>query len=504
MSETATANTTEKTTDTLTELLSAASFAESKVEQMPIIAEHFTEIDENISEQNRLLAGISTLLANSSDEDLQKGFNKLLVQSIIAKIDELINLQVNEIIHDKDFKYIEAQLISLNELIERTNFDANIKVDILDVSKEELSEDFESNSVDIAGSELFKKIYVKEYDQYGGEPYGSIIGLYEFDRSTEDLEWLSTIGKIANASHAPFVASVSPSFFDMENIEELAAVRDLEGMMKHPKFRQWNQLRKTEQAAYIGLTLPRILLREPYDPENYPAAKSLKQFKETLNPLNEDDYVWGSSAILFASNLTRAFEKTGWCQYIRGPRAGGLIEELPLHLFNVRGRDEIKAPIQMLIPDFRELEFANCGFIPLIYNKNSDSACFFSSQSIKAIEVFEDPKDSENSQMLANMAYTYSITRIAHYVKSMMRDNIGSNADADYIREELSKWIFDYVTTVINPDDPTLQRFPFKSANIEVMPIVGKVGWYKCNISVLPHIQLEGIDVELRIDTRLG
>ena len=131
MSETAAATTTEQTTDTLTELLSAASFSESKVEQIPMIAEHFTEIDENISEQNRLLAGISTLLANSSDEDLRKGFNKILVQSIIAKIDELINLQVNEIIHDKDFKYIEAQLISLNELIERTNFDANIKVDML-------------------------------------------------------------------------------------------------------------------------------------------------------------------------------------------------------------------------------------------------------------------------------------------------------------------------------------------------------------------------------------
>ena len=359
MSETTTATVIEKPSDTLTELLSAASFAELKVEQTPMITEGFTKIDEDISEQNRLLAGISTLLANASDEDLKKGFNKILVQSIIAKIDELINLQVNEILHDKDFKYIEAQLTSINELLKRTNFDANVKVDMLDVSKEELEEDFESNSVDIAGSELFKKVYVKEYDQYGGEPYGSIIGLYEFDRSNEDLEWLSTMGKIANASHAPFVASVSPAFFDMESIEELAAVRDLEGMMKHPKFKQWNKLRKTEQAAYIGLTLPRVLLREPYDPENYPAAKALKQFRETLNPLNEDDYVWGSSAILYASNLTRAFERTGWCQYIRGPQAGGLVEELPLHLFNVRGRDERKAPVQMVIPDYRELEFAN-------------------------------------------------------------------------------------------------------------------------------------------------
>jgi type VI secretion system protein ImpC len=371
----------------------------------------------------------------------------------------------------------------------------------MDVSKDELAEDFEANAVDITGSALFKKVYVSEYDQYGGKPYGSMVGLYEFGHTPKDEFWLKTMGKVAAASHAPFIGSVSPKFFGCETPEELTAIKDLEGLLNHPKYGSWNKLRDSEEAAYLGLTLPRYVCRLPYDPERNPAGDLA--FKEEVRGNENDDFLWGPASILMAQNLVRSFAQSGWCQYIRGPKGGGLVSGLPVHTFNLRGEEEMKIPVEIAIPDYRELEFANAGFMPLVYRKGTADACFFSAQSIKRPKKFKDPKDTENAQLVTNLSYTLSITRIAHYVKSIMRDNIGSSADAAYIKNSLQNWILQYVTTVVNPDDLTLRFYPFKAAQVEVNERPGMIGWYDCSMSVLPHIQFEGMDVELRMDTRL-
>jgi type VI secretion system protein ImpC len=309
------------------------------------------------------------------------------------------------------------------------------------------------------------------------------------------------MGKVAAASHAPFIGAVSPKFFGCDSIEELTAIKDLEGLMNHPKYGSWNKLRESEEAAYLALTVPKYVLRLPWDPETNPAGNLA--FTEAVNGADSKDYLWGSSVIPFTKNMDRSFIESGWCQYLRGPKGGGLVSGLPVHTFNVRGEDEMKLPVEMVIPDYRELEFANAGFIPLIYRKGTADACFFSCQSIKKAKKFKDPKDSENSQLVTNLSYTLSVTRIAHYVKCIMRDNIGSSADAAYIKNSLETWIFQYVTTVVNPDDLTLRYYPFKAAAVEVVEREGMIGWCDCKMSVLPHIQFEGMDVELRLDARL-
>ncbi|ODN41253.1 type VI secretion system contractile sheath large subunit [Piscirickettsia litoralis] len=457
-------------------------------------------VDKNYSDEERLVASLCLLFANTENID---GFNKGLIQNILDRIDYLISQQVNEVLTQPKFKAFESTWTAINDLVKDTNFKANIKIDLLDVTKEELEEDFDCNSIDITGAELFKKVYVGEYDQFGGEPYSSMIGLYEFSRTPEDIAWLSAIGKIATVSHAPFISSVSPQLFDCNTVEELSLITDLNSLISHPKFGAWNKFRKTEQATYIGLTLPRYLLRVPYDPLINPAGKILKTFKEEINHFDGQDYLWGNSAILFAKNLTRAFELRGWCQQIRGAKGGGLIEGLSTPTFDVRGKEEIKAPVEFIVPDYRELEFANAGFMPLVYEKGTSNACFFSTQSLKYIEEFEDPFDSQNSQMVANLSYTYSICRIAHYVRTMMRMDIGLTTGKESIQQKLHGWISNYVTLVSSPDELTASYFPFKKAEIKVDDIEGKAGWYNCSIVVLPHIQFEGLNVELKIDTRL-
>ena len=493
------ATTEEISLDLFLESMRMKSKEESSI--VPMIGENFSKINENVSNEARFIASLGALLWNvekSEGGNLDRG----KIQELIARIDQTVNDQVNEVIHHNKFQELEATWRSLFDLLEKVNFRANIMVDILDVSKKELGEDFQNNSIDFTGAAFFNKVYFKEYDQYGGKPYGSIIGLYQFDHTPSDLKWLKMMGKVANAAHAPFISSVSPSFFGCDTIEELASIKDLEGLMNHPKYGAFNALRDSEEAAYIGLCLPSYILRLPWHPVTNPSGEF--NFTEYTWGDDSSKYLWGNSAALFAQNLAASFQSSGWCQYLRGPKGGGLVSGLPVHTFNIRGEEEIKIPVEMTIPDFRELEFANCGFTTLIYRKGTGDACFFSAQSLKRPQKFTDPKDSENAQMACNLPYTFSITRIAHYVKSIARDNIGAAADAAYIQKVLTRWIMDYVTTVTNPDDLTLRYYPFKAASIVVKEKEGKIGWYDCSISVLPHVQMEGLDVELRLESRLG
>lgn len=496
---------TEQTTTTETKVelglkrfLSSMRLDSEVSEPVPMVQDGLLNVNEDVRDEDRFISGLAVFLLNVDPAvgRLDKG----LIIDLMGRIDQVVNDQVNEIIHHETFKQVESSWRTLNDLILNTNFKADVMIDVLDVGKDELYEDFENNAVDITGSSLFKKAYIAEYDQYGGKPYGSILGLYEFEHTPKDEFWLRIMGKIAAASHAPFVGSISPKFFGCNTIEELSAIKDLEGLMNHPKYGSWNKLRDSEEAAYIALALPRYILRQPYDPESNPCDMP---FKENVRGDNNADYLWGSAVGLFAQNMVRSFVGSGWCQYLRGPKGGGLVTGLPVHSFNIRGEEEMKVPIEMTIPDYRELEFANAGFMPLIYRKGTSDACFFSCQSLKKPKKFKDPKDSENAQLVTNLSYTFSITRIAHYVKCIMRDNIGSSADASYIKQSLDQWIAQYVTTVVNPDDLTLRYYPFKAYSVEVAPREGQIGFYDCKIAILPHIQFEGMDVELRLDARL-
>jgi len=484
----------------LSSLLSSVKLATETAALAPVVTGNFDAINEQHSIEDRFVSGLAALVLNS--DQTESKLDKASIQALVARIDDLVSQQLNEILHNETFKSVESAWTGIADLVRNTNFKANIQLSLLDVSKDEALEDLELNFADIAGSAFFKKVYVAEYDQFGGHPFGGMIGLYDFANNPNDLLLLQAFGKVATASHAPFVAAASPKFFGCDNYAEVAQLRDVAGLLSGPRYARWQQLRETEEAAYIGLTLPRSLARAPYNENTNPAYGI--NFVEQVRGDKEEDYLWSSSAILFARNLVKSFETSGWCQHIRGVKGGGRVQGLPVHTYNLRGEDEIRNPTEITIPDFRELEFANGGFIPLVQKKGSSEAVFFSAQSIKKSFKFKDAKDSENSQLVTNLSYTYSITRIAHYLKCIMRDNIGSTADAAYIQGQIEGWMSRYVTTIVNPDDLTLRYYPFKAFSLNVAPVPGKAGWYHANLSILPHIQFEGMDVDLRVDARLG
>lgn len=465
-------------------------------------------LDDKEQSADYFMTGIATaifngILPDSDPDNLAIAAIRERVSLLCRQIDEQVECDLNAILHDPMFKQLEANWTGLFDLLDSTDWSANVAVDMLDVTKDELAEDFRNNAVDLTTGEFFKKLYTAEYDQYGGFPYSSVIGLYEFENTPNDRQWLSVMGKIANASHAPFISSVGPSFFGCETMQELSEINHFDEHLAHPRFAKWQQFRDTDEAAYIGLTFPKYLLRAPYDTENNPAGLDMPFSEEIDDEDGHNDFLWGNAALLFARNMLRSYTYTGWAQHIRGPKAGGLIENLPRHVFQLNGQTELKSPIELTIPDYRELSLANGGFIPLVYRKNTADACFFSCQSIKKPRKWKDPRDSENSQLVTNLSYTLSITRIAHYVKCIMRDNIGTTADAAYIDSAISNWLGRYVTTVVNPDDLTLRHYPFKATQVSTVPREGMIGWYNCEIAILPHIQFEGMDAELRLDVRI-
>ncbi|MDI1448130.1 type VI secretion system contractile sheath large subunit [Polyangium sp. 6x1] len=481
----------------------------------------FDDRNVNINDGARFMNDLAALLVNCDENlSLSRGAdldplhvfasysNVVEAIALVAqKVDEKLGKHLDDVFHDDDFQAIEAVWRGLHHLASGVESE-DVIIDFLDGSKDEIGADVIDHDTDIFGGSLFNKVYIQEYDRYGGKPFATMIGLYEFESTDEDIDWLRAMGRVANASHCPFVASVAPTFFTpCKTMQEVAEIGDLDAVLTHPHFGKYNELRDTDYAAYLGLVLPRYLLRRPFGHAYKLEPGNVVGYKETVQPGRTDDdshFLWGNAAILFAKNMVRSFEGSGWAQHIRGPRGGGIVEGLTVFTYEKNGYEHQQPPVEIAIPDYRELQFASNGFIPLVHKKNEAVATFFSAQSLKKPRTFVEDLNTKNAHLVTNLAYSFSITRIAHFVKRMMREYIGSTADGPYIQQVLANWLGGYVTTVVNPDDLTLRFYPFKAVSVTVEDKPGAFGWYKSVISVLPHAQFEGMDVELRLEAALG
>ncbi|MFH1860228.1 MAG: type VI secretion system contractile sheath large subunit [bacterium] len=436
----------------------------------------------------------------ASGQTVEK-LDKVVVDNVIAQIDKKISSQVNEIMHNESFQKMESAWRGLKFLVDRTDFNANIKIEVLNVSKEELREDFE-DSPEAIQSGLYKQIYVDEYDQAGGEPVGAIIANYEFNRSPQDIALLRNVSKIAAATHAPFIGSVESKFFGIKSIDELPQIpgSSIAALFEQDEYRQWNGFRESEDSRYVGLTVPRFLLRLPYGQDTLPVKEF--DFEEDVTGEHEK-YLWGNSSFAFAANLTRSFAENGWCVNIRGPEAGGKVNDLPLHTYKTAGDTDTKIPTEALIPDGHEFALAELGFIPLLYYKNRDYACFFSAHAAQKPKKYNDPMATANSKLCANLPYLFLVSRLAHYLKVIQRENIGAAKEKDDLQAELQGWISKLVTTMKAPSAELKARCPLSAASIIVTDFADNPGFYRVEMQVRPHFQVEGVNVDLSLVSQL-
>lgn len=429
------------------------------------------------------------------------------IKSLIAGIDSMMSTQMDEIMHCPEVREMEGTWRGLHYLVNNTETDQKLKIRVMNITKDELAdhlEDYEGQMWDQSGA--FKKIYSDEYSMFGGEPFGTIVGAYEFSQHPRDVGLLKNLSGICASAHAPFIAAAAPQLFRMESWQELPNPQDLEQIVSSPDYASWQSLRESEDARYIGLTMPRVLARLPYGAETVP-VKGFDYEEDVAGDHNR--YTWMNAAFAMGVNINRSHKLYGWGTQIRGVESGGTVTNLPVHTFPTDdGSVAMKCPTEIAIDDRREAELAKLGLMPILHRKNTDLAAFIGAHSLQDDEAragrLVDPDAQANERLSANLPYLFPVCRFAHYLKAIARDKIGTFKERGDMQIWLSEWINRYVlaNTAMANDKQKAKR-PLAMAEVEVDSVEGRPGYYNARFYLRPHYQLEGINASLRLVSEL-
>ena len=373
----------------------------------------------------------------------------------------------------------------------------SLKIKVMNVTKKDLLRDLEK-APEFDQSAIFKKVYEEEFGIFGGAPFATLLGDYEFGNTPQDVALLEKMSNVAAAAHAPFISAANAQMFGLDTYTKLGDPRDIAKIFDSVEFAKWRSFRESEDSRYVGLCLPHILLRLPYGSQTVPVESF--NFEEDVDGKDHAKYLWGNAAYAMAARLTDAFAQYEWCSAIRGVEGGGLVEGLPTHTFRTdEGDVALKCPTEIAITDRREKELADQGFIPLVHCKGQDYAAFFSVQSANKPKKYDKDAANANARLSAQLQYIFAISRFAHYLKAMMRDKIGSFMSRKNCEEFLNNWISQYVLLDDNAGQEQKAKYPLREARIDVEDIPGKPGAYRAIAYLKPHFQLDEIDVSLRL-----
>ena len=440
---------------------------------------------------NQVMSGELTMTKNMD----------VAINARIAEIDRLITGQMNEIMHHEDFQKLEGSWRGLHHLVKNSLTGPQLKIRVLSVTKKEMLKDFE-RALEFDQSALFKKIYEEEYGTFGGAPYGALIGDYEFGNHPQDMALLEQLSGVAATAHAPFLSAASPDLFGWDNFTEMTEVRDVSKIFDRTEYMKWRSFRESEDSRYVGLTLPHVLGREPYGEATRPTESF--RFEEDVDGTDHKKYLWSNAAYALGTRLTEAFSMHGWCVAIRGVEGGGLVQGLPTHTFATdEGEVAMKCPTEVAITDRREKEFADNGFIPLVHCKNTDYAAFFATQSANKAKKYDTDSANANARLSTQLQYIFAVSRFAHYLKSMMRDKIGSFMSRKECEIFLNRWITNYVLENDVAPQEQKAKYPLREARVDVAEVPGKPGVYRAVAFLRPHFQLDELSVSLRLVAEL-
>jgi type VI secretion system protein ImpC len=426
----------------------------------------------------------------------------------IKLIDQQLSTQLAEIMHRPEFLKLEGSWRGLHHLVMNSETSSQLKIRMMNISKKELHRDL-TKAVEFDQSQIFKKIYESEFGIAGGEPYGALIGDYEFTSHPEDMELLSSMSNVAAAAFAPFITAAGASMFGFQDYTELSKPRDLEKVFDTAEYMKWRSFRDSEDSRFVTLTMPRVLARLPYGA----ATKPIDEFgyeeapfdaKGAAKALDHGEYCWMNSAYVMGTRLTDAFAQYGWCTAIRGAEGGGKVENLPSHLFvSDDGDSDQKCPTEIGITDRREAELSKLGFLPLCHYKGTDYAVFFGAQTTQKPKKYDRPDATANAAISARLPYILATSRFAHFLKVMARDKIGSFMEAENCEDWLNRWIKNYVNANPKADQTAKAMYPLREAKVEVKEIPGKPGSYQAVAYMRPWLQMEELTTSMRMVARI-
>ncbi len=426
-----------------------------------------------------------------------------IADALIVDIERRLEAQVNEILHHEKFQSLESTWRGLDLMVQRTDFmsEDRVIIEILNVNKETLRTDLTAHPGDMYHTDLYKVVYDGAYNLAGGEPYSLMVGAYEFENTAQDIQMLGDLGNVARASHCPFVASISAKFFGFDSLQEFTNMRkdDLQRILDSPDFIAFKNFRQTEAARYVGLTIPRFLLRHPYGKNN--KVPDFPNHVEKIEPEKEHEkFLWGNTAFAFASVVSQSFTKWGWMNNVAGKNAGGKVGELPIHTYQRAGADTYKVPTEAWITDTNEFCWSELGFIPLVSYQNQNFAVFFSSQSTREPNLnLIDPQSRANERLGASLANIMLTCRFAHYLKCILRDNLGRGMTQDKMKNELDTWAKQYWVNQPDVDDATMCKRPLRKYSIDVKEKEDEPGFYYINFEMTPHAKFLGTDLTMSL-----
>ncbi|MGP8270954.1 MAG: type VI secretion system contractile sheath large subunit, partial [Terracidiphilus sp.] len=407
----------------------------------------------------------------------------------IAEIDRLVSLQLNEVLHNPAFQKLEATWRGIWHLVNKSETSDMLKIKLLNVPKRDLLRDLQ-RALDFDQSAFFKKVYEEEFGVFGGAPFGALVGDYEFGRSGEDIELLEKVAQVAAAAHAPFLSAAAPEMINLTEFSQMTGIRDVSKVFDSTEYARWKGFRATDDSRYVALTLPHVLMREPYGKDTRQIDEFA--FEEGVDGRDHSKYLWGNAAYSLAARLTDSFARYGWCAAIRGVEGGGLVESMATHNFRTdEGDVALKCPTEVSITDRREKELADQGFVPLVHCKGTDYAAFFSVQTCNKPKLYDKPEANANARLSAQLPYMLAMSRFAHYLKAMMRDKLGSTMSRSQAESFLSQWIANYVIEDDNASPDAKSARPLREARIEVMEVPGKPGALRAVAFLRPHFQLD-------------
>jgi type VI secretion system protein ImpC len=472
-------------------------------------AEGVSLLEQAISATKATERDRSEDLMRTLTEEAMKGtvtWNRNLTVTIneaISKIDAALSKQLAAIMHHEKFQKLEGSWRGLHHLVMNSETGQTLKIKMFNASKREVFKDLDK-AVEFDQSQTFKKLYETEFGSPGGEPYGALIGDYEFSNHPEDIDLLTNMSQVAAASFCPFISSADPAMFGFEGWDELSKPRDLEKIFESSEYAKWRSFRESDDARFVNLVMPRVLARLPYGADTKPVdAFGYEEVQSSGEP-GQEEFTWMNAAYVMGTNLTRAFAEYGWCTSIRGAEGGGKVEGLPTYSFHSDDGDvDMKCPSEVGITDRREAELSKLGFLPLCHYKNTDYSVFFGAQSAQKPKVYDKPAATENAAISARLPYIMATARIAHYLKVLARDKIGSFMEASDCEAWLNNWILGYCNANPGAGAEMKARYPLSEAKIEVREIPGKPGSYQAVAWLRPWLQMEELSTSLRMVARI-
>ena len=432
---------------------------------------------------------------------------RIAIDRLIALIDVALSRQLDGILHHPDFQRLEAAWRGLQWLVHRVEPANPVMIKILNAGWAEICRDL-GRAQEFDQSSLFNLVYEQEFGSAGGRPYGMLIGLYEVrhqrseEHRTDDISALRSLAEIAAAAFAPLIVSAAPSMFGVESWRGLGRHLDLSGLLRDPAYQRWLSLGGLADARFLGVALPRILLRRPYE-----SAKTL-----TLDAYDEyvdhsSGLLWGHPGFAVAAVAIRAFESHRWFADIRGvPEGGngGFLDGLPLLGFDGTETPPVpQSPVEVMLSESQDRQLQEAGFIPLSPARFTGGLVLYGNQSIRQPENFGEANARISERLSSMLQYVLCVSRFAHHIKVMLRDRIGSISTPSAVENMLNEWLNRY-SNANDAASPELKaRYPLSGAVATVQEHPADPGRMLCEVQLQPRFQLDYVDAAFSIATEI-